>query len=74
MSFTRNPEGKNQYGDVGRFILALALKPDIDDILLQAKVDDPGLVAALQQYHRELVTSNKTIAARLASEHNIIMS
>jgi len=34
----------------------------------------PKAVAALQQYHRENITNNKTIAARLLKEHNITMS
>jgi hypothetical protein len=40
---------------------------------ITVKKDDPVLVAALQGYHEELMTNNNEIAARLASDHNIIL-
>ncbi|KAF8884384.1 hypothetical protein BD779DRAFT_1472147 [Infundibulicybe gibba] len=38
------------------------------------KADDEVLICALEKYHRELLSSNKKIAARLAADHGIIMS
>ena len=40
---------------------------------ITVKKDDPILVAALRGYHEELMTNNNEIAARLASDHNIIL-
>ena len=37
------------------------------------KAEDPALIEALKQYHRELLSNNDTIAERLKADHNIIM-
>jgi hypothetical protein len=47
---------------------------DFYSLLAVAKVDDPVLVEALQEYHRQLCTDNKKIAQRLLAEHGIEMS
>ena len=38
-----------------------------------AKADDEVLASALRSYHRELLTNNKKISARLKNDHGIEM-
>lgn len=42
-------------------------------LLLAASANNEALVNALNTYHRERLSSNQKIAARLAAEHDIHM-
>jgi hypothetical protein len=50
-------------------LCSTTLKPT----LVPAKADDEVLASALRSYHRELLTNNKKISARLKSDHGIEM-
>jgi hypothetical protein len=45
----------------------------LTSVTILAKADDEILANALRQYHRELLSNNKKILARLFSEHGITM-
>lgn len=75
-SHNRNPIGRNQHGDKGSesevYCPSISLNFECF-ILCIVSLDDPRLVAALRGYHEELLTSNKTISARMAVEHEITL-
>jgi hypothetical protein len=52
--YNRNPGGSNQDGDVGKSFVNLLVPPLI--IIATAKVDNPVLIEALQNYHRQYYT------------------
>jgi hypothetical protein len=69
MSHNRNPSGKNQHG-----IVRTCTQNSLSRVTLSpatAKADDEALANALHSYHREQLTSNKKISARLLSDHGI---
>ena len=78
MSHNRNTHGKNQHEAICKCLVSCdsSLGPLSQYIFLFfwiAKADDKVLSSALRQSHRELLTNNKKISARLFSEHGIKM-
>ena len=75
MSHNRNPDGKNQYGDVRKFFKFSSRSSQWSNLYCTgiARADDPVLLKALNDYHREKLTNNTTISKRLKADHNIIM-
>ena len=68
--FNRNPSGKNQYGSIREYLESCDTHRANGE---SAKADDTTLVAALESYHREKLTSNDMISERLKREYNITM-
>ena len=75
MSHNRNPAGKNQYGDVCKSLkshLTIA-KSTNSHCTGIAKADDPVLLKALDDYHREKLTNNTVISKHLKADHNVMV-
>jgi hypothetical protein len=73
MSHTCNPTGKNQHGATHMCLIHGCPYAQYNCLTLTAKADDEVLTDALHQYHKELLTNNKKISARLFSDQDIKM-